>query len=74
MPESSPFENYLRLIHDLKDQPENQNTSLENLVGLLRKADLNASNLRLLKTETASVVKENIENSSLLVLRAGAWP
>lgn len=66
MPESSPLENYLRLIHDLKDQPENKNTSLENLVGLLQKADLNAGNLRVLKSETASVIKKNIENSILL--------
>lgn len=71
MPESSPFENYLRLVHGLKDQPENQNTSLEKLVGLLQKADLDAGNLRVLKSETTSLIKENIEKSTLLRRFAG---
>jgi hypothetical protein len=66
MPSSPTFENYLRLIHDLKDQPENQNTNLEHLMNLLRKADLNTSNLRVLKSETTSLINENVEKSSLL--------
>jgi hypothetical protein len=66
MPSSPTFENYLRLVHNLKDQPENQNTSLENLVGMLQKADLDVNNVRMLKSETPLLIKENVERSPLL--------